>query len=36
MQSVAVSCNDVDALVAFLESLDGTGYEDAGPSSFPL
>jgi len=26
---------EVDAVVAFLESLDGTGYEDRAPASFP-
>jgi cytochrome c peroxidase len=35
MQGVTVSCNDVDALVAFLEALDGTGYEDEAPAAFP-
>jgi cytochrome c peroxidase len=36
MERVAVTEGDEDALVAFLESLDGTGYEDAGPAHFPL
>jgi cytochrome c peroxidase len=36
MRGVVVTSDDVDALVAFLESLDGTGYEDAGPTLFPL
>jgi cytochrome c peroxidase len=36
MQRVTVAEEDVDALVAFLQSLDGTGYEDGGPSLFPL
>lgn len=35
MKQVEFSCNDVDALVAFLESLDGKGHEDAAPRSFP-
>ena len=26
---------DIDALVAFMESLDGEGYQDTPPTSFP-
>jgi hypothetical protein len=26
---------DVDAIVAFLESLDGQGYQDTPPTTFP-
>jgi cytochrome c peroxidase len=36
MHGVLVAEGDVEALVAFLESLEGTGYEDAGPTLFPL
>jgi hypothetical protein len=35
MKDVDFAPADVDALVAFLESLDGTGYEDSGPRLFP-
>jgi cytochrome c peroxidase len=35
MDEVRVFPSDVPALVAFLEALDGTGHEDAGPRSFP-
>jgi len=35
MQEVRVSPFDVAPLVAFLRSLDGTGYEDVPPRSFP-
>lgn len=30
-----LSENQIDALVAFLQSLEGTGYEDDGPTAFP-
>jgi cytochrome c peroxidase len=35
MDEVQISPSDVRSLVAFLESLDGTGYEDEAPRSFP-
>jgi cytochrome c peroxidase len=35
LQEVEIAPFDVPLLVAFLESLDGTGYEDEGPRSFP-
>jgi len=35
MREVNISVADVPALVAFLESLNGTGYEDVAPSRFP-
>jgi cytochrome c peroxidase len=35
MQEVEIAPADVPLLVAFLASLDGTGYEDEGPRSFP-
>jgi cytochrome c peroxidase len=35
MEEVQVFPFDVPALVAFLRALDGTGYEDEGPASFP-
>jgi cytochrome c peroxidase len=35
MEEVELGPFDVPPLVAFLESLDGTGYEDDGPRSFP-
>jgi cytochrome c peroxidase len=35
MDEVRVAPWQVRALVAFLESLDGTGYEDAPPAAFP-
>jgi cytochrome c peroxidase len=34
-EGVALTCNDVLPLAAFLRALDGTGYEDAPPRSFP-
>jgi len=30
-----LNCDDVAPLAAFLRALDGTGYEDPGPASFP-
>lgn len=35
MSEVAISPADVAPLVAFLRALDGTGYEDVAPRSFP-
>ena len=35
MREVDINCHDVDALVAFLGALEGTGYEDAPPSHLP-
>jgi len=35
MREVQLFPSDVPALVAFLESLDGAGYEDAAPRRFP-
>lgn len=35
IQPLGLSADQIDALVAFLQSLDGTGFEDEGPSAFP-
>jgi cytochrome c peroxidase len=35
MKDVDFGCTDVEPLVAFLESLDGTGYADTAPTHFP-
>lgn len=35
MREVQISPPDVQPLIAFLEALDGTGYEDVPPTSFP-
>ncbi len=35
MQEVRISAADVAPLVAFLQALDGTGYQDEPPRSFP-
>ena len=35
MDEVRIFPFDVPALLAFLESLDGTGYEDSAPATFP-
>ncbi len=35
MHEVRITPADVPPLVAFLRALDGTGYEDTAPRSFP-
>ncbi|MBI5070457.1 MAG: cytochrome-c peroxidase [Deltaproteobacteria bacterium] len=35
MREIDITCPDVDALVAFLGALDGTGFEDRPPRHFP-
>ena len=35
IKALDLSEAEVDALVAFLESLDGEGYEDTAPAVFP-
>jgi hypothetical protein len=34
-QPLGLKNDDVDAIVAFLESLDGEGYQDTPPTIFP-
>jgi cytochrome c peroxidase len=35
MEPLRLSPADVDAIVAFLESLEGEGYQDKAPAAFP-
>jgi hypothetical protein len=35
MEPLGLSPAEVDAIVAFLETLEGQGYEDKAPQAFP-
>lgn len=35
MKPLALTAQETDALVAFMEALDGEGYQDTAPASFP-
>ncbi len=35
MKPLALTAQEIDALVAFMEALDGEGYQDTAPASFP-
>ena len=35
MEPLGLSANEVDAIVAFLQSLEGEGYQDKAPQAFP-